>query len=104
VYRLDADRAAQLFGKRVARAVPSDGLIDVHRYLTVTIGGRRVTVDATFAGEPWDGWSSIALACGPGEDFPAGGQPDAEKRALEERHCDPALREPFIAALSRGGG
>lgn len=26
--------------------------------------------------------------------------PAAEKRALEERYCDPEIREPFIAALS----
>jgi len=25
--------------------------------------------------------------------------PNAEKRRLEAEHCDPAAREPFIAAL-----
>lgn len=39
--------------------------------------------------------------CGPGQDYPAGEEPDAEKRALEEQHCDPTIREPFIAALSQ---
>ncbi len=32
---------------------------------------------------------------------PAGVDPDAEKRALEDEHCDPAAREPFIAGLGR---
>jgi hypothetical protein len=44
--------------------------------------------------------------CGQGEDFPAGENPDADKRALEARHCDAAVREPFMAALAthaRGG-
>jgi orotate phosphoribosyltransferase len=100
VYRLDRERAEQLFGEAAAAIVPADGLIDVHRYLTITLNGQRLTVDATFAGEPWDGRSSMALACGPGDDFPAGEQPDDDKRALEEEHCNPAVREPFIAALA----
>jgi hypothetical protein len=100
VYRLDRKQAERLFGSRVAEVVPAVGLIDVHRYLTITLGGQRVTLDATFGGETWDGRSSTALACGPGEDFPAGEQPDAEKRALEAQHCDPSVREPFIAALA----
>jgi hypothetical protein len=61
----------------VVGVVPADGLIDVHRYLTITRHAQRVTVDVTFAGEPWDGRSSMALKCGPGEDFPAGEMPDA---------------------------
>jgi hypothetical protein len=100
VYRLDHDRAEQLFGAAVAEVVPEDGLVDVHRYLTIKLGGQRVTVDATFAGAPWDGRSSLPLACGPGEDYPAGENPDAEKRALEAQHCDPAVREAFIAELA----
>jgi hypothetical protein len=32
----------------------------------------------------------------------AGDDPDAEKRALEQQHCDPTIREPFIAALTDG--
>jgi hypothetical protein len=100
VYRLDREQATRLFGTALAEAVPADGLIDVHRYLTITLGGRRVTLDATFAGEAWDGRSSMALACGQGEDYPTGEQPDADKRALEEQHCDPAVRERFIAALT----
>jgi hypothetical protein len=81
--------------------VPEDGLIDVHRYLLIQVGGRQITLDATFpGGEPWDGRSSLPLACGPGEDVPAGDNPDGDKRALEARYCNPAVREPFIAALS----
>ena len=41
----------------------------------------------------------MPLACGEGVDHPAGADPDAEKRRLEAEHCDPAVREPFIAAL-----
>jgi hypothetical protein len=33
-------------------------------------------------------------------DIPAGDAPEEEKRMLEERYCDPAVREPFIAALA----
>jgi hypothetical protein len=71
------------------------------RYLTAVVEGRRITIDATFPdGEPWDGSSPMPLACGPGDDHPAGADPDGAKRALEAAHCDPAVREPFIAALS----
>ena len=100
VYRLDRARAAKLFGAAVAEAVPKNGLVDVHRYLTVAVDGRRITVDATFPGPPWDGRSSLPLACGPGRDYPAGEDPDADKRALEAKHCDPEIREPFIAGLA----
>jgi hypothetical protein len=101
VYRLDHDRARELFGAGAAAAVPDVGVVDVHRYLTATIEGRRVFIDVTFSGEAWDGRSSMRLACGPGQDHPVGADPDGEKRALEAAHCDPAIREPFIAALAR---
>jgi hypothetical protein len=100
VYTLDRDRARELFGASVAAAVPDDGLVDVHRYLAITLGGRRVEIDATFSGPAWDGLSSLPLACGAGMDYQAGDDPEAEKQALEELHCNPAIREPFIAALS----
>jgi hypothetical protein len=100
VYMLDRARAHELFGAAVAKVIPEDGLVDVHRYITARLEGRRVEIDATFPGTAWDGRSALPLACGPGEDYPAGENPDAEKRALEEQHCDPAIREPFIAALA----
>jgi hypothetical protein len=100
VYRLDRTRARELFDTRVANVVPEDGLVDVHRYLTIVVDSRRITVDATFPGSPWDGRSSLPLACGPGRDYPAGEDPDAEKHALEAKHCDPRVREPFIAVLA----
>ena len=100
VYTLDRARARELFGAEGAEIVPASGLIDVHRYLTITLKGQRIEIDATFAGPAWDCRSSLPLACGPGRDYPAGEDPDAEKRALEARHCDPAIREPFIAALA----
>jgi hypothetical protein len=103
VYRLDRTRARELFDTRVADVVPEDGLVDVHRYLTIVVDGRRITIDATFPGPPWDGCSPLPLACGSGRDYPAGEDPDAEKRALEAKHCDPAVREPFIAALASAG-
>jgi hypothetical protein len=65
VYRLDRDRAEEPFGAEVAAAVPNAGLVDVHRYLTATVGGRRIVIDATFRGTAWDGCSSMPLSCGP---------------------------------------
>ena len=103
-YTLDRGRAGELFGERVVSAVPEEGLVDVHRYLTATVEGQRIVIDATFPGEPWDGRSSLPLACGPGRDYPAGADPDAEKRALEAEHCDLAIRERFIAALAAPSG
>jgi hypothetical protein len=101
VYRLTPDDARRRFGGDVAAVVPADGIVDAHRYLTATVGGRRIVIDATFpSSERWDGRSSMPLACGPGDDHPAGANPDADKRALEHEHCDPALREPLIAALA----
>jgi hypothetical protein len=101
LYMLDRTRAQELFGTEVAAAVPEDGLVDVHRYLAVVLNGQRVEIDATFPGAAWDGHSSLPLACGSGEDYPAGDDPGVEKRALEEKHCDPTVREPFIAALAQ---
>jgi len=66
----------------------------------ILLEGQRVEIDATFPGPAWDGHSSLPLACGPGRNHPAGEDPDAEKRALENQHGDPAIREPFIAALA----
>ena len=83
---------------RVYTAEP-EGVVDVHRYATAVIGGRRIALDVTFPGEPWDGASDMPLACGPGADHLAGEDPDADKRALEAAHCDPAVREPYIASL-----
>ena len=102
VYRVDREAARARFGHEAAGAVPAAGLVDVHRYLTAVVGGRRIPIDATFPGEPWDGRSPMPLACGDGDDHPAGADPDAEKRRLEADHCDPAVREPFIAALGHG--
>ncbi len=101
VYQLDRARAGELLGARVAEVMPEDGLVDVHRYLTIAVEGQQVTVDATFPGTAWDGRSSLPLACGSGPDYPAGEDPDTEKRMLEEQHCNAAIREPFIAALAR---
>jgi hypothetical protein len=103
VYQLDRTRAQELFDTRIADVVPEHGLVDVHRYISIVVDGRRITVDATFPGPPWDGRSSLPLACGSGRDYPAGEDPDAEKRALEAKHCDPEVREPFIAALASAG-
>lgn len=101
VYRVERAEAQELYGENVAQYVPEDGLIDVHRYLTIKLDGDRITIDATFPGPPWDGQSALPLACGPGDDFVAGSDPDADKRQLQAEHCDPAIREPFIQALGR---
>jgi hypothetical protein len=101
VYRINKAEAFQSYGAEVADLIPEDGLVDVHRYLTIELDGQQITIDATFPGSPWDGVSPLPLACGPGQDFPAGRNPDADKRELQEKNCDPALREPFIEALAR---
>lgn len=80
--------------------VPEDGLVDVHRFVTVQLGARRIVLDVTFPRQKWDGVSSMRPACGPGADRPAVGDIDRHKRDLEERFCDPQVREPFIAALA----
>ena len=101
VYRADRDSVRSRYGAAAAAAVPAAGLTDVHRYLVISPGSADVVIDVTFPGDaPWDGRSSMPLACGPGQDFAAGDDPDADKAALEARHCDPAVREPFIAALA----
>ncbi len=101
VYRVQRDRIRARHGESVAAVVPEDGLVDVHRYLLIQVEGRQLTLDATFPGcERWDGFSSLPVACGPGKDVLAGDDPDADKRALEARYCDPVVRESFIAALA----
>ena len=101
VYRAEREQIRERYGDEVAATVPKNGLVDVHRYLLIRVGGRQITLDVTFpGGEPWDGRSSLPLACGPGEDVAAGDNPDWDKRALEARYCNPAAREPFIAALT----
>jgi hypothetical protein len=101
VYRLDRATAKERYGEKVAQTVPEDsGLVDVHRYLTIPVDRQRIAIDATFPGPRWDGQSALPLACGPGDDHPAGENPDADKQLLEREHCDPTIREPFIAALA----
>jgi hypothetical protein len=101
VYRLERATARQHYGEQVAQTVPEDScLVDVHRYLTILLDGQRVAIDATFPGPAWDGRSALPLASGAGDDYPASGDPDADKRALEAKLCDPAIRERFITALT----
>ena len=101
VYRAAREQIRKRYGNEVAAAVPEDGLVDVHRYLLIRLGGRQITLDVTFPGSKlWDGESSIPLACGPGEDVMAGDDPDFDKWTLVARYCNPAVREPFIAALT----
>jgi len=103
VYRLDRTRALELYGPVVADTVPADGLVDVHRYLAVTLGERRISLDATAPGSPWDGRAQLEPVCGPGSDFAVGADPDGAMRALERGHCDAAARAPFLAALAAAG-
>jgi hypothetical protein len=102
VYRATRASVRRQHGPDAAAAVPDGGLTDVHRYLVITLAGRELVIDITFpADPPWDGHRSMRLACGDGQDFAAGADPDADKAALEARHCDPLVRESFIAALGR---
>ncbi len=103
VYRLDRARALELYGEAIAATVPDEGFVDVHRYLTVALDGRRISIDATVPGPPWEGHSPMEPVCGPGRDFPAGADPDADMRELEREHCDAAARAAFIAAPAAAG-
>ena len=101
VYRIDRKGAERQFGPSVASAVPPRGLVDVHTYATLLVDGRRVRIDVTFPGSKlWDGTSDMELACGDGDDHPAGDDPWELKDALVEGYCDPSVRELFIEALS----
>lgn len=82
IYRSDRKQIRDRYGDDVAAVVPKDGVVDIHRYIVIRVAGRDITVDATFPGdEPWDGVTPLAVACGPGEDVPAGDDADAEKRS-----------------------
>lgn len=101
VYRVDTASVLARYGPAVAAAVPEGGLTDVHRYMAISLGVAEVALDVTFPADArWDGRSSMPLACGDGQDFGAGNDPDADKASLEAEHCDPRRREPFIAALA----
>lgn len=102
VYRVTPELARTRFGSAAATAVPPEGLVDVHTYATIDCDGRSAIVDATFAGGPrWDGRSDMPLACGEGTDYDAGEDALSTKAALVDFYCDPAVREPFIAALGK---
>lgn len=104
VYRIEREEARERFGDRTAATVPPEGLVDVHTYATLMIDGRRTVIDVTFPSEvAWDGHSDMPLACGEGTDVPAADDLWAQKAELVGEQCDPAVREPFIAALSTRG-
>jgi hypothetical protein len=104
VYRLTPELARAKWGPHVGSAVPLGGLIDVHNYATLHLVGEPVVIDVTFPLADWDGMSPMEVASGPGEDQRAGRNFMAEKRRLVAAYCDPAKREPFIAALSASLG
>jgi hypothetical protein len=99
VHRVTPDAALSTFGPRAASAVPPEGVVDVHTYVVATLDGRDVVLDVTFPGPPWDGAGDMTIAAAEGEDVPAGPDPATTKAALVDAHCDPSVREPFIAAL-----
>lgn len=101
LYRLDPELASRLYGPAVAGAIPPKGLIDVHRFLTVELDGRRISLDVTAAGPAWDGRSPLAPPCGPGTDVPAEGDPDRALTALLAQRAGPehaALERALAAA------
>jgi hypothetical protein len=103
VHRLDRASALERFGDAIAESVPAQGLTDVHRYMTITLDGRRIALDATLHGAPWNGRSPLEPVCGPGQDFLAGTDPDADMRALEQLHCECAGRAAFLVAVGAAG-
>jgi len=103
IYQVTAEEAEARWGPVVASTIPRGGLTDVHTYGRLRRAGSEVIVDVTFPIAPWDGHTPLPLACGPGEDLPAGDDLLAEKATLVAHHCDPVVREPFIAALRAGG-
>ena len=100
VYKLTKSKALETWGPEVAASVPIQGLVDVHTYMTATISDQATTIDVTFPVDEWDGRSSMAVWAQSGEDVPAGSDPLGTKADLVARWCDPAVREPFIAALA----
>jgi hypothetical protein len=96
VYRLERERARALFGAVIAETVPSEGLVDVHRYLTLLVEGQRVSVDATLPGAAWDGRTPMEPVCGAGQDFAVGADPDQEMQALDGKYCDAAAHPTFV--------
>jgi hypothetical protein len=101
VYPIFPGDAKSRFGLEAACCVPEEGIVDVHRYLLITVNDKRLIIDATFPGPPWDGENSMQLACGDGRDFPSRGDPEIEKGRLERQYCIPEVREPFVTALSK---
>lgn len=101
VYRLTPNLAAPLFDSGVSDAVPVEGLVDVHTYLLVDSGTGPLVVDATFPPDrPWDGTASMPLRCSDGLDVAGGPSPVDTKQQLVRLHCDPTVREPFIARIA----
>ncbi len=100
-YRVTPELAKDHWGEEVADHVPREGLVDVHTFATIEREVRPVRVDVTFPLREWDGISDTPLACGPGDDIPAGSDPLASKAELVDASCDPTVREAFIAVLAR---
>jgi hypothetical protein len=100
-YIVTRELAEAQWGRVLVDVVPSAGLVDVHTFATIQVSDERVLVDVTFPLSHWDGISDTPLACGSGSDYPAGDDPLASKAKLVAEYCDPASREPFIAALAR---
>ena len=104
VYTLTPGVARRLFGEAGSAVVPSQGVADVHTYMTAVVEGRRVVIDATVPGAPWNGRSDMVLACGEGIDFDGGDDPRMTKDRLVQEHCDANARDRVIEALARLSG
>jgi len=101
VYEITPTEARCLHGDMVAQSIPASGITDVHTYVVLSAPAGSVVVDVTFPGNPWDGVSDMPPACGRGFDVEPKSDPWTTKLALIRQYCDPATREPFIAALGR---
>lgn len=101
VYNLTPAIARRLFGEQAATVVPADGVMDVHTYMTAFVDDRRVVIDVTVPGAPWDGHSDMRLACGNGTDVDGGIEPRRTKERLVRRYCDALARDRVIESIGR---
>ena len=110
VYRISPSEARRPYGVHAASFVPDDGIVDVHRYLLLTLNSKTLIIDATLPGPAWDGEHSMQLACGDGRDTLSHGDADMKNSNsnvnIAFRRCvnpssPPCRRKGRISSLHR---